>query len=83
MEKSKIVNGTLRNRLFILTTEKERNLGRRITQKEIALEVGVSEQLIARWMKNQINLFDGDVIAKLCAYFDCEVGDLLYIDRSN
>lgn len=73
--------GHLRNRLLDLVTAKERNLRRRISQKELALLVGVSEPLISRWMKNQVKQFDGEVIEKLCAYFECEVGDLLYIER--
>jgi len=76
-------NSKLRNRILILVTEKERNLGRRITQKEIAQNIGVSEQLIGRWMKNKVKQFDGETIEKLCAYFNCDVGELLYIDRSN
>jgi DNA-binding Xre family transcriptional regulator len=76
-------NSKLRNRILILVTEKERSLGRRITQKEIAQNIGVSEQLIGRWMKNKVKQFDGETIEKLCVYFNCEVGELLYIDRSN
>jgi DNA-binding Xre family transcriptional regulator len=73
----------LRNRLLFLLTEKERVLGRRIPQSEVARAIGVSEQLVARWVKNQVRQFDGEVIEKLCAYFNCEVGDLLYIERGN
>ncbi len=73
----------LRNRILLLVTEKERNIGRRITQKEIALDIGVSEQLIGRWMKNKVKQFDGETVEKLCTYFNCDVGELLYIERSN
>jgi DNA-binding Xre family transcriptional regulator len=73
--------GKLKNNLFLLLSDKERKQGKRITQIELARAVDVSEQLIGRWMKNQVNKFEGEVIEKLCAYFECEVGDLLYIER--
>jgi DNA-binding Xre family transcriptional regulator len=69
--------------MFYLVSERERQLGRRITQLELAQGIGVSEQLIGRWMKNQVNKFEGEIIEKLCDYFGCEVGDLLYIDRGH
>jgi DNA-binding Xre family transcriptional regulator len=75
-----IVKGQLRNRLFLLLSEKERTLGRRIPQIEVAREIDVSEQVIGRWMKNQVRQFDADIIEKLCTYFDCEVADLLYLE---
>lgn len=34
-------------------------------------------------MKNQVQQFDGEVIEKLCAYFNCDVEDLLYIERDD
>jgi transcriptional regulator with XRE-family HTH domain len=71
----------VQNRLLALIMEKERQSGRRIQQLEIARDIGVTEQLVGRWVKNQIHQYDGDVIVKLCDYFGCEIADLLYIDR--
>ncbi len=73
----------LRNRLFYLISDKERQLGRHITLSEIAESTGLSIQLVSRWVKNQVNQYDGEVVVKLCAYFECEVADLLYIEREN
>ncbi len=77
-----LMKNKLKNRMLILVTEKERHLGRRITQKEIAQDIGVSEPLVGRWMKNQVKQYDSEVLEKLCTYFNCDVGDLLYIDRN-
>lgn len=68
--------------MLLLVTDKERQIGRRLTQKEIAQAINVSEPVIGRWMKNQVTQFDADVIEGLCAYFGCEVGDLLYLDAN-
>ncbi|MCQ3931755.1 MAG: XRE family transcriptional regulator [Chloroflexi bacterium] len=72
----------LRNRFLLLMTEKERRLGRNITYSEIAKETGLSVGVISRWVKNEVDRFDGPVIEKLCQYFECDLSDLLYIDRS-
>jgi DNA-binding Xre family transcriptional regulator len=77
------MSGKLRNRLFLLISEKERQLGRRITHTEIAEETGVTIQLVGRWVKNDVTQYSGEIIEKLCDYFHCEVGDLLYIDRNS
>lgn len=82
LEKMSDVNQKVKNRLFLLVSDKERALGERITYKEIAENIGVSEPVIARWMRNEVNQFDGNVIAKLCAYFACDISDLLYLDAT-
>lgn len=71
----------VRNRFFQLLSDKERRENRRITQSEVADAVGVSLHTIIRWMRNDISKFEASVVARLCDYFDCEVGDLLYLER--
>ena len=70
----------LKNRLFYLVSDKERQIGRRITNLEIAEATGVSIQLVGRWMRNEVTQFREDVILSFCRYFKCEVADLIYID---
>jgi DNA-binding Xre family transcriptional regulator len=71
----------LRNRFIILLAYKEQQEGRRIPNKEIAQAVGVNEHTVARWVKNEVNKIDVPVLEAFCAYFGCDVGDLLYIER--
>lgn len=71
----------LRNRFFYLLGEKERQESRRITQSEVADAVGVDLHTIIRWMRNDVKKFDAPVVARICEYFGCEVGDLLYLER--
>lgn len=71
----------LRNRMLFLTTEKERKLGRKITLTEIHEVTGVSISVLSRWMRNQIERYDAPIVESLCEYFECEVGDLLYLDH--
>jgi len=71
----------LKNRFFHLLSEKERQESRRITQSEVANAVGVDLHTIIRWMRNDVKKFDASVVVRMCEYFGCEVGDLLYLER--
>lgn len=71
----------IRNRFLILLAEKEKREGRRIRNKEIAEVVGVTQHTVARWLKNEVDKVELPVLEAFCDYFECEVGDLLYIER--
>lgn len=73
----------IRNRFLILLAEKEKREGRRIRNKEIAQTVGVTQHTVARWLKNEVDKVELPVLEAFCDYFDCEVGDLLYIERGD
>lgn len=70
----------LRNRLLILVHEKERREGRRVRQSEIAKAIGVTNHTIGNWIRNDVTKFEAHVIEGLCAYFACQVGDLLVLE---
>jgi len=73
----------VRNRFLQLVAQKEMREGRRIRNKEIAEAVGVAEHTVARWIKNDVTKIDVPVLEAFCEYFDCDVGDLLYMEQSN
>ncbi len=50
---------------------------------ELERRSGVSRQVLDRLLKNKSKRLDFDTVVKLCKLFNCEVGDLLYIDESN
>lgn len=52
-------------------------LGRSLTNREIAEVIGVSTNALSRWFSGDVTRFDADVLDALCRYFDCRVGDLL------
>jgi len=60
--------------------EKERREGRRIRQTEVAQAINVSNNTIGRWVRNEITRYDAEVVEDLCAYFECGLCDLLYMD---
>jgi DNA-binding Xre family transcriptional regulator len=71
----------LRNRFLVLLAYKEQKEGRRIRNKEIAQAVGVNEHTVARWIRNDVNKIDVPVLEAFCNYFECDVGDLLYMEK--
>ncbi len=76
------VEGKLRNRLFDLLKQRELELGRSISQAELAREINVSPSVIRRWLNNEVTRFDARMVEGLCRVLDCQVGDLLYIEAA-
>lgn len=62
---------------LIRRRETKLNLDRRITQKEVAEAVGVSEPTIRRWMRNEVDELSIDLLGRFLTYFECSVSDLL------
>jgi len=59
-----------------------RTLENPITQMEIARATGIPQGTISRWVGDKVDRLDKDIMVKLCDYFDCDISDLLYLDRS-
>jgi putative transcriptional regulator len=81
--KEKTLSARLQNRFLILLAQKEQRENRRIRNKEIAQAVGVNEHTVAKWLKNDVLKIDVPVLEAFCTYFDCDVGDLLYMERES
>lgn len=70
----------IRNRLLELIQERERKMGRRLKQHDLAVFAGVSDHTIINWIRNETTRYEGQTIERLCEYFDCEISDLLVFD---
>ncbi len=51
--------------------------GRKITLNEIAIATGISRTTLFRMMKNQGYSTVTDHLDKLCAFFECEIQELV------
>ncbi|MEO8607695.1 MAG: helix-turn-helix transcriptional regulator [Chloroflexota bacterium] len=71
----------LRSRLRVLMAEKSLLEKRRITYGTVAEETHLSRPTIIKLGRDEIAQIKGEVIASVCTYFDCEVGDLLYVEN--
>jgi putative transcriptional regulator len=66
----------LKNNLRILMAKK----GVR-TMVELEEKAGVSRQVLDRFEKDKSKRLDFETVVKLCNFFECEVGDLLYLEE--
>lgn len=51
------------------------------TMVELEEKSGVSRQVLDRLEKGKSKRLDFETVVKLCNLFNCEVGDLLYVDK--
>jgi DNA-binding Xre family transcriptional regulator len=66
------------NRILALMGELQAKKNVSVTQADVAQYVGMTPQAFSKWVNNDIRSYSVDVLDKLCEYFDCEVGDILY-----
>ena len=53
-----------------------------ITQQEIATATGIPQGTVSRWVGDKVDRLDKNIMVKLCDYFECDISDLLYLDRT-
>lgn len=56
---------------------------KRLKVSDVARDTGVHRNVITKYYRDEPALLSRDVISKLCAYFDCEVGELLEFTPKN
>lgn len=72
----------VRNRLRSLMNQKGEQENRTVTLVEIEKATRINRQTLQWWRDNiVVDRYDARVIDELCKFFNCDVGDLLYIDR--
>lgn len=67
----------IRSRLRRLRVEAEDRQGRKLPYRTIAAETGLSYGTVSRLATGKLVRIELDTLDKLCAYFDCKVGELL------
>lgn len=65
----------IKSELLTLWTEKERQLGRRLTIGEVAEQTGLSRDAISGLLNSKTGRFDSDTIARMCEYFGVREGE--------
>ena len=70
----------VKNRMVSLMGKKQAAENRTINASIVARETGLTRQAISKWVRGDVTEFREEMVQKLCKYFDCELGDLLYID---
>ena len=68
------------SKLRLIVLQRQVEIGRRITQEEIANETGVSRATVLRWMNSDpFGSIDADTAHKLMKWANCTLDDLLEI----
>lgn len=70
----------MKNRMVLLMGKKQMEENRAINASTVARETGLTRQAISKWVRGDVTEFREEIVQKLCKYFKCELGDLLYID---
>lgn len=74
----------MNSKLGILVEERRiRKGGRRPGIRRLAQESGASVSTVQGLMNNSMRRVPLDDLAKLCRYFDCQVGDILVYSPDN
>jgi putative transcriptional regulator len=73
---------TVNSRLKVLVAERSLRERRQLGIRTIAAEAGVSVSTVQRLMNNTMRRVPLDDLASLCAYLNCEVGDILRADEA-
>lgn len=67
----------LRYKVRELLAEKCFKEDRRVTFKELSADSGISKQTLTRMVNQRGYITGTDQIDKLCAYFNCSVGEVM------
>ena len=70
----------MRSNLDVLIAQKNQEpdrAGRRVSLRSLAKELDISRYTIYAFANNTLDEFPRAMLEKLCAYFDCDIGDLM------
>ncbi len=70
----------MKSNLQVLAAQKSQREGRRITLRTVALENNLSRYTVYAIADNSISEYPKSVLETLCAYFGCDIGDLLTLE---
>jgi putative transcriptional regulator len=70
----------VKNRLVALIGEKQAKTNQTLNASDVAEAVGLSRQAIHRWVHNDIKSYSADTLERLCQYFECQPGDILFYE---
>lgn len=74
----------MRNKLLDLIQAKQRKEKRLISQRELAARLGISVNTLKKWIRQDVQMYDEEVVGKICEYFDVsDIGDLFYLEELN
>ncbi len=70
----------VKNRIKSLIRDKESREDRDIPIEEVASAAGMTRQGFYRWLRDDVENYNKFTMDKLCRYFACQPGDILYFE---
>jgi DNA-binding Xre family transcriptional regulator len=70
----------VRTNLLLLLAAKQQREGRRISLAQAAREAHIKEYTVYGFANSTLREYPAEAIAKLCTYFNCDIGDLLSLE---
>ena len=70
----------LRVNLFPHLMKKHAELGREVSSKEIAREIGMHQSTLSAYKNGKLERVQLSTLQKLAEYFSCQAGDLLSVE---
>lgn len=64
--------------LKVLIAKLEQDTGEKLTYERLSQRIGLSKNTIRRLAEQESSRVDLATLGKLCHFFNCDVGDLLY-----
>lgn len=73
--------GKIVNHLRILLAQKATKQQQNIPLMDVQRKTGIAWSTLNSWANNQVTRYDAPVIQALCEYLECQVGDLLVLEK--
>jgi DNA-binding Xre family transcriptional regulator len=75
--------GRMYTRFKVLVAEKEIRDGRKYTYDDIKVATGIARSTLSAYAQNKpsVKAYKKATLAKLCIFFDCDLGDLIVFER--
>jgi putative transcriptional regulator len=70
------------NRFRILLAQKATKAQQNIALMDVQRGTGIAWSTLNAWANNQVTRYDAPVIQALCDYLECQVGDLIVLERT-
>lgn len=67
----------IRSNLRVLHSLKEAKEARRIPYREVSERTGIAASTLSALMNDKVTLFYSDTLDRLCAFYQCEPGDII------
>ena len=72
----------MRNKLLELIQRKQAQEKRLIPQYEIAARLGISVNTLKKWIRQDVKMYDGEIVQKVCDYFGVQdIEDIFYLEE--